>query len=141
MGKEDNMGEKKLVVYNGNDCSGCQLCSVVCAAFHTRSFNPKHGRIQLVKKEPDVDFPLVCKQCDKPDCLEACPVGAISRDSGIVVVDEETCIGCGLCIESCSYNAIFLHPTTGSAIKCDLCGGEPECVRYCPMKVLEVGEK
>ena len=134
------MTGKKVVVYNGGNCSGCQLCSVMCAAFHYRSFNPKHARIQLVKGEPNVDFPLVCKQCDKPECLEACPVGAISRKDGVVVVDEDACIGCGLCIESCPYNAIFLHPSLGSAMKCDLCGGEPECVRYCPMKVLGVEE-
>ena len=62
------------VKYDSGNCSGCQLCSVMCAAKHYQSFNPKHGRIQLVKEEPDVDLPLVCRQCEKPDCVEACPV-------------------------------------------------------------------
>ena len=132
------MANRRYVNYNGADCSGCQLCSVMCAAFHYQSFNPKHGRIQLVKEEPDIDFPLVCKQCEKPDCLEACPVGAIAKKDNVVLVNTEDCIGCGECVQACQYSAIFLHPTLGKAIKCDLCGGEPECVKYCPMKVLEL---
>jgi Fe-S-cluster-containing hydrogenase component 2 len=113
----------------------------MCAAKHYRSFNPKHGRIQHVKEEPDIDLPLVCKQCEKPECLEACAVGAIQNHVGIVVVNAEECIGCGQCVEACPYNAIFLHPADGKAIKCDLCGGdESECVSYCPMKVLQLKE-
>jgi len=63
--------------------------------------------------------------------------------AGAVVVDEEKCTGCGLCVMACPYGAVRLDPVTGKAIKCDLCGGEPVCVKHCPFGALafvELGE-
>jgi len=51
-------------------------------------------------------------------------------------VDETLCIGCGACVEACPFGAMSLHPDTGLAMVCDLCGGEPKCVERCPLDVL-----
>lgn len=53
-----------------------------------------------------------------------------------VVVDEERCTGCGFCAAACPWGVITLDPVTGKALKCDLCGGDPACVKECPENAL-----
>jgi len=55
---------------------------------------------------------------------------------GAVLVKEEKCTGCGLCVMSCPYGMIQIDPVTAKASKCDLCGGEPACVEHCPFGAL-----
>jgi Fe-S-cluster-containing hydrogenase component 2 len=57
---------------------------------------------------------------------------ALNKGTGAWVVDVEECIGCGDCVEACPYEAIFVDEELGVSIKCDLCGGEPECAAMCP---------
>jgi len=83
--------------------------------------------------------PKLCNQCANPPCVQVCPVGATfqTRD-GVVLVDEDYCIGCGYCIQACPYGARFLHPVTHTAEKCTFCyhrvvnGKIPACVEVCP---------
>ena len=70
--------------------------------------------------------------------MAACPVeGAmyIDEQTGARCINQEMCIGCKLCIEACgSYYdppRIAFDPERGKAIKCDLCGGDPQCVKWC----------
>jgi Fe-S-cluster-containing hydrogenase component 2 len=72
-------------------------------------------------------------------CVDSCPKGAIGRNrkTGAVVVDEEKCSGCGLCVLSCPLGILKVDRVTHVAIKCDLCGGDPECVKRCPEKALQ----
>ena len=72
------------------------------------------------------------------ECVEACPFEALEmdRNTGAIIVDEDECDGCGLCEEACPFEMIRIHPVKETALKCDLCGGEPQCVRYCPQNAL-----
>jgi len=69
-------------------------------------------------------------------------VDAISIDSrtGAVLIDESECTACGDCVTHCPFNTngrvIFVIAERGTAIKCDLCGGEPQCVEICPTDAL-----
>lgn len=127
------------IVYAGEGCTGCKICSVACAYFHERSFNIRTGRIWVAKEEPLTDYPIVCPQCAKPRCQEVCPTRAIIHRGDLVIVNQDACIGCGACVEVCSRGAITLHPTKHVAIKCDLCnGGDPQCVKFCPAGVLKL---
>ena len=56
---------------------------------------------------------------------------------GVVRVDAEKCNDCGLCIEACEEGAIFMDPISGIVNICDLCNGDPECVKWCPEDVLK----
>lgn len=119
-------------------CSGCRICELVCAFAHEKTSNPKKARIRVVHVGLGIDYPIVCRQCSVPKCAEKCPTDAIMRNenTGLVSVVEEKCIGCGVCIESCPFGAITLHPDKGTALLCDLCGGDPQCVKYCPAGLL-----
>jgi Fe-S-cluster-containing dehydrogenase component len=64
----------------------------------------------------------VCRHCDDPPCVSACPEQAIARrDDGIVVLDHERCTGCRMCMDECPYDAIAFDEQRGIARKCNLC--------------------
>lgn len=119
-------------------CVGCRTCEVACSFEHYKTFNPKKSRIHIAQRERAINFPVVCVQCLKAPCIEVCPTKAIGRDpkTSAVVIREDLCNGCGACISSCPFKAIFMHPEQNIAIKCDLCGGDPSCVKHCPQRVL-----
>ena len=91
--------------------------------------------------------PKLCNQCANPPCVQVCPVGAtfVSQD-GVVLVDEEYCIGCRYCIQGCPYGARFLHPVTRAAEKCTFCYHRlvkdlvPACVEVCPTQARVFGD-
>jgi len=55
-----------------------------------------------------------------------------------VKIDRELCISCFKCLEACPFGAIFAHPDCPGPIKCDLCGGDPECVKACPKEAIRM---
>jgi tetrathionate reductase subunit B len=91
--------------------------------------------------------PKLCNQCDRPPCVQVCPVGAtFSSPEGAVLVDEKRCIGCRYCIQACPYGARYLHPVKHTADKCTFCyhrtthGMNPACVEVCPTQARIFGD-
>jgi len=121
-------------------CTGCTACQLACAARAVEGYNPRLARLKvLVEGENFLNRPVVCSQCENAFCLRSCPVEAISRnpDTGVVLIDKEVCTGCKACIEACPDGMIQLDGQ-GKADKCDLCGGDPLCVRYCVAGALKL---
>jgi Fe-S-cluster-containing hydrogenase component 2 len=85
---------------------------------------------------PVIRMPIICHHCRKPKCAENCPTDAIEVRDGVVVIDEEKCISCRQCVISCPFGAVFTHEDIETPFKCDLCGGDPECVKACPKQAL-----
>jgi Fe-S-cluster-containing hydrogenase component 2 len=126
-------------------CSGCRACEVACVAHHEGRFGTAAARIHVVKVEPlGIDQPHVCRQCGagkaaaRAPCVAACPMGALYRDehTGAILVNADpasssACIGCSACVDACPFGVATLHSETGTAIICDLCGGDPACVVRC----------
>lgn len=90
--------------------------------------------------------PKLCNQCDRPPCVQVCPVGATYKtEAGPVLVDRSWCIGCGYCVMGCPYAARFFHPETHTADKCTLCyhritkGMTTACVNACPFGARSLG--
>ncbi len=127
----------KRVKVKAELCAGCRQCEMVCSFEHFQRFSPELARVTVIKDDRNgLDYPLMCRQCDECPPIEACPVGALSRTrTGLTWCDADTCIGCGVCVEACTYDAIKLGE--GKALMCNLCGGNPECVARCPTGALE----
>ena len=126
-------------------CIDCRACLVACRAENHVPLN--HTRIWVYDQGVQGTFPNLsqqfvpynCMHCDEPPCVEACPSQATYKrpEDGIVVIDQEACIGCGLCVQACPYHVRYLNPETGKADKCNAClqrverGEAPACVATC----------
>jgi Fe-S-cluster-containing dehydrogenase component len=91
--------------------------------------------------------PKLCNQCENPPCVQVCPVGATFKtEDGVILVDENRCIGCRYCIQACPYGARYLHPEKEVADKCTFCyhritkGMLPACVEVCPTQARIFGD-
>lgn len=123
-------------------CAGCRVCLAVCSLNHEGICGPAYARIRVYQPSQNVfDTTIItCKQCDSPNCLYACPTGALHVDdeTGARVIDQKKCIGCMSCVKACPQypnSPIYYDTNTGTCFKCDLCGGDPQCVANCTMSV------
>ena len=131
---------KGLIVVDKSLCAGCRTCEVVCSLFKSDVCSPELSRIQVRSSFLEVDFAAsVCLQCIDPPCMHACPAGAISIDqmTGARIINETMCMGCRMCIEECGNHfdppRLRFDSANQVVLKCDLCGGDPQCVRWCPI--------
>jgi Fe-S-cluster-containing hydrogenase component 2 len=71
--------------------------------------------------------------------MNVCPVKAISREEDLarVMVDYDKCIGCRSCVAVCPFGAMNFNGIDRKVFKCDLCDGDPQCVRFCDMKAVD----
>ncbi len=138
-------------VIDHRKCIGCHACTVACKAEHGVPLGVNRTYVKQVEVGtwPHVrrHFQVTrCNQCDRPPCVEICPVTAMfRRPDGIVDFDRSVCIGCKACIAACPYDAIYMDPESHSAEKCNFCthridlGLEPACVVVCPERAIVVG--
>ena len=125
---------KGAIVSDPSKCVGCQSCMLACSLTKENVFNPSKSRIQILRNEGlCLAMPIVCEQCEFPPCMDVCPVGAISKDpnTGVVNIDASVCNGCGACANACYYGAVRIDQKKNTAFKCDLCNGDPKCVKVC----------
>ena len=136
---EERLMSKKLTVIP-EQCSGCGICELVCAIKHFGVNNPKKSaiRVLITYPHPVMRMPIVCSQCRVPACAQVCPVDALRWIEGVVQLDKENCISCFKCVEACPFGAIYAHEDCDLPIMCDMCGGDPECVKKCPKGALRL---
>ena len=152
-------------------CIGCKACEVACQEWndlpvaHTvqegtyqtmPSLRANYWNLIKFREVETQETGLAwlmrkdqCMHCDDPGCLAACPApGAIVQyQNGIVDVDPERCIGCGLCETGCPFDVPRYTAGNNKMAKCTLCvdrvsvGLEPACIKACPTGCLQFGEK
>ena len=141
----------KRVYVNEEWCLGCHLCEYNCAfansgmkdmvlALKDRKIFP---RIHVEGNEK-ITFAVSCRHCNDPICLKSCIAGAISKESGVVKINRNKCVGCLTCVLVCPYGALT-PGEDGIMQKCELClenaGGSPACVAGCPNRAIVYEER
>ena len=126
---------KSLIAIPDN-CTGCHRCEMWCSMKRKGVINIERSVIHVLRREPSVDTPLVCLQCGI--CSDSCPRNLITRNkkTKAIEIDEEGCKFCGTCMAACPYGMITFDNIDKHAAKCDLCGGDPECVKHCRDKAI-----
>lgn len=135
----------KMIITDRARCSGCQRCEMSCTLKNDGVTQQSIARVHVWENYNfgpgvgtgggiygDCQFNVQgCLQCADPQCAKYCPVHAISADpkSGARVVDDETCIGCGMCVAACPWNMPRINAETGTSTKCISCG---RCAEQCP---------
>jgi Fe-S-cluster-containing dehydrogenase component len=121
------------------------------AAVECISVNPRKQQDEAPQEDQEVVrsffVPKLCNHCAHPPCVQVCPVGAtFATKDGVVLIDQERCIGCRYCIQACPYGARFFNHTTNTADKCSFCyhrvvkGLLPACVEVCPTQARVFGD-
>lgn len=133
-------------------CVGCRACQVACKDKNGLSVGAiwRYARTYETGSFPRVgmyNYSGSCNHCERPACVERCPVGAMYRaEDKTVLHDDDKCIGCRACIAACPYAVPQFDEERGIVGKCDACaslraGGEnPACVDACPSRALDFGD-
>ncbi len=124
-------------------CIGCQACTVACAMENATPTGYNRTVVSVYEIDTEdgprrAQLPRLCNHCTDAPCLRVCPTQATFRtEDGIVVIDQDKCIGCAYCAQACPYEARFVNPDTGTVDKCNFClhrlraGLLPACVETC----------
>lgn len=137
-------------------CVGCRACEVACkqeqntvgGVRYRQVIEQEAGTYPVMKR---LYFTTACHHCAAPACMAACPKGAITKNAfGLVLIDQDKCVGCRYCAAVCPYGAPQYNAASGKTEKCTLCvsrvltpdrsaptGWEPACVATCIGKALE----
>ena len=143
-----------MVIYQ-NRCVDCELCMEACVK--TNSVPSGGWRTTILQHDaPEADgqkrefIPVLCNQCNVPQCVRVCPTKATYKDKrhGIVMMAIKKCIGCLTCQAGCPYNARYFDDYRSAVDKCNFCWdtrlskGEKDtaCAAACPASVRVFGD-
>ena len=135
----------KALLIDPFKCDGCKECETACAVRHAGYRRVARQRIEVKgigAGDEGFFVPFICQQCVDPPCMAVCPKDAISRDPslGRIVLDIKLCVGCKMCVSACPFGSMAFAHDFGIPYKCDLCDGDPQCVRVCEKRALEYAE-
>jgi tetrathionate reductase subunit B len=183
---QDSSEVRWAVLADLSRCSGCRACSIACKTENDVRLGVFRQGVKHYEagEFPDTQrhfLPWMCNQCKNPSCLKRCPVdltkgllefpngdqveytgrATYQRPDGLVLIDQEACVGCGRCVEDCPYGVRYLDPAKPAggdpaqygldienpraADKCTLCvhrlenGVVPACMNTCPAKTYTIG--
>ena len=122
-GREGIKGKKWVMVIDLSRCRNARKCVNACQdAHHLRPYEYHINTLVMQESAntPEYFMPKPCQHCDNPPCVSVCPVDAtFKRQDGIVLIDNERCIGCRFCMAACPYSARMFHWQEPSATEAD----------------------
>lgn len=145
---------------NIGKCTGCKACQIACKDKNNLPIGVRWRRVFQYEGGEWIDqdgtmvpsnvfayaVSAACMHCQNPVCTHVCPTGAMyKREDGIVLIDEDRCIGCRYCSWACPYGAPQFNEDLGVMTKCNMCadlvekGERPACVEACPYRALDFG--
>lgn len=130
----------KILFVDVEKCVGCRTCEMVCSLSHAKEVNPVRSRINVFKWENEGHcIPMNCRHCETAPCVAICPKQAIQHTENPygVAIDLKKCIGCRSCLLVCPFGAISFESESKTVVKCDLCNGDPLCVKFCAYGALQ----
>ena len=133
----------KLIEVSHDTCVGCRLCAMICSLVKEDECSATESRIKIIRDEEfGNNLVSMCTQCAEAYCVESCPSAALARDeaTGAVLLDDKLCTGCEICIDACPVGGISYDAERNIIFKCDLCGGDPECVKFCSREAIILKE-
>lgn len=119
-------------------CIACGKCELACAFAHGSEGRPSKTRINILRRGPELGTPVVCFQCADASCEAVCPTAALVRNpvTGAIDMVRDRCISCRMCVAACPFGNMLWDEAYQCVQKCDLCGGDPKCVPFCPTGAL-----
>ena len=133
----------KRIKIDRKKCIGCLTCTTACKVSH----GSRDTRGRIVINSEGRYAPIYCRHCTRPECVYACPTGAMRKDdeSKYVIYDKSRCATCFMCIMACPYGVLKMdYQTNREVMKCDMCISTeqsfPQCVDKWPMNALTLEE-
>jgi len=171
--REGFQNKKFVMVIDLAKCKNAKKCVTACSKMHHSPQEHPYLKVYNMKDSEDSApywQPTMCMHCDKPPCVKVCPVDAtFKRKDGLVLIDNDRCIGCRFCMAACPYSTRVFNwsepapveeegcctnpvesgvpAQMGTVSKCDFCpdmvreGKLPECITACPNGVFYFGDK
>ncbi len=158
------MAKQLAFYFDASACAGCKACQVACQDKNNLPFTMRWRRVfqygggswvadsnDRTLMQPNNIFvyslSTACMHCENPACVSVCPAGAMTkRADGVVLVNQDQCIGCRYCQWACPYGAPQFNEAKGVMTKCTFCedllaqGQNPACVDACVMRAIKFGE-
>lgn len=115
---------------NKNKCSGCHLCEMVCSLFHLRVINTEKSAIRIHKDDlnSSLNTPILCRQCKAMKCLHGEKVSKIQEKKKFIWNKTRA--------EHCPFDTLSVFGE--EAFHCDLCSGNPQCVKVCTPGAIQI---
>jgi molybdopterin-containing oxidoreductase family iron-sulfur binding subunit len=171
--RKGDPNKEYVMVIDLAKCRNARKCVDVCQRMHNLPPEDEWIKVFYMKDSEDSApywFPKPCFHCNSPSCVNVCPVGAtFKRLDGLVLIDNERCIGCKFCMAACPYSSRVFNwkeqeygddmkdhhgaietgvpQKVGTVGKCDFCpdmarmGKLPGCIDACPNGVMYYGDK
>lgn len=113
----NSLKPKWVYVIDLDRCNGCNKCTEACItemrvppAWGEPQYQGRQPWIQVFKNGDGTFLPVPCQNCQNAPCAKVCPVGAtFYSEDGIVLIDQDRCIGCRICMAACPYQRRFFN--------------------------------
>ena len=170
--RPESVKHRWTMVFDLRLCDGCAKCTDACQQMHALPKELEFIKVHELTSDAGQSFflPVPCMMCHNAPCYRVCPVGATFYDEeGLVLIDQDRCIGCRACIAACPYDARYFnfdegmtapaaeipyeespdfpgYQQKGTVGKCAFCahllrnGELPACVDRCSMEAIYIGD-